>query len=462
MRALAAAALAAAFALSGCAVPQIDRFMLQQERAAPRLEGASGPLSREQSERILADLKRRSPESGVLERHVAVEEAIAGNPLTIGNRATLLQDGPQTYAAMLQAIRAARHHVHLEFYIFDDDEIGRQFAEALLERRRAGVQVRVIVDAVGSMKTPKEFFERLASQGVEVAVFNPINPGTVLTQGLMLQRRDHRKLVVTDGRVAFLGGINISGVYSPYGSGGSGPSQGEKGKDERPWRDTQVRIEGPVVEDLQRSFLAMWGRLHKQPPLEDRAFYPGLSRVGNHLVRAVEGSPDRGANALYVALISAVQNAEASVRITMAYFVPHDALLGALEDAARRGVRVEILLPSKSDNWLVLSAGRSYYDELLEAGVRLYERRDRVLHSKTASVDGVWSTVGSTNLDWRSLAYNDELNAVVLSPEFAAQLDAAFARDLAQSDEITREAWADRPAADRLRESIARAWALLL
>ena len=146
----------------------------------------------------------------------------------------------------------------------------------------------------------------------------------------------------------------------------------------------------------------------------------------------------------------------------MAYFVPHDALLEALKAAARRGVEVRILLPSRTDNWLVLNAGRAYYDELLAAGVKLYERKNRLLHAKTATIDGVWSTVGSTNLDWRSLAYNDEVNAVVLGPEFAAQLERSFEADLRNSTEITREAWAKRPVADRAKEAIARSWALLL
>ncbi|HUP30129.1 MAG TPA: phospholipase D-like domain-containing protein, partial [Usitatibacter sp.] len=407
-------AAACAALLAACAVPQIDRFMLETERV--RLEGANGPLTRAQSEQILAKLRAASPDSAVLERHIAVEEALTGTPLTVGNKVTLLEDGPAAYRAMLAAIAGARSHVHMESYIFEADEVGRQFAEALVARRKAGVEVRLVYDGVGSLSTPKAFFQEMIDQGVDVVEFNPVKAANVLTQGLALQKRNHRKLTVVDGRVAFLGGINISGVYAPGGlrsqRGGIGGSAGESdGKpfDEQPWRDTQVRIEGPVVEDFQRGFLRIWARVKKEEVSQDKRYFPKLANAGPHVVRAVESTPGDGASALYVTLISAIESAESEVRITMAYFVPHEQLLAALVQAARRGVKVHLLLPSRTDNWLVLHAGRSYYDEMLAAGVRIYERKRRLLHSKTATIDGVWSTVGSTNLDWRSLVYNDEV-----------------------------------------------------
>ena len=474
--------LCATLALAGCAVPQIDRMMLQPERGPVRLEGAHGPLTREQSRQVLDQLRQRSPGSGLLEAHIALEEAIAGHPLTVGNAVKLLQDGPETYASMLAALRGAKHHVHMESYIFEDDEVGQAFARAMAERRRAGVEVRLVIDAVGSARTPPEFFASLREAGIDVQVYNPVNAGTVLSHGFELQKRDHRKLLLIDGRIAFLGGINISGVYTPDGiggqrggvsgsqGGGSAPAPGSSGSREPPkdafearaWRDTQVRLEGPVVNDLERSFLRIWSGVTKQPATNEAGYLLARPGPGNHLVRAVEGRPDDGANSMYVALISAIDNAVKSVTITMAYFVPHDALLESLKAAAGRGVEVRILLPSRTDNWVVLYAGRAYYEELLQAGVKLFERENRLLHAKTASVDGVWSTVGSTNLDWRSLAYNEELNAVVLGTDFAAELDADFAGDLRHSKAITRESWSKRPLSDRFKESAARAWALLL
>jgi cardiolipin synthase A/B len=455
--------------LGACAtVPSLDREMLRTERAPTVvLEGSRGPLTRAQSEKILADLKKRSPETSIFDTHVAVEEALAGNPLSVGNRAVLLENGQATYASMLEAIRAARNHIHLESYIFEGDEVGQEFAQALTERRQAGVQVRVLYDAVGSLDTPHEFFEALRAQGVEVVAYNPVNAATVLTDAARLNHRDHRKLTIVDGRIAFLGGINISSVYtSGSGSGAYGTSGSSKPKPkqqpfETPWRDTQVRLEGPVVADLQRAFVENWEKQSKQK-VDAAGLFPRLQPQGRQLVRAIDASPDKGPNPLYIALISAIESAETQVNLTIAYFVPHVELLEALKAAAHRGVRVRIILPSRTDSWLVFQAGRSFYDEMLEAGIQVYERRDRLLHSKTASIDGVWATVGSTNLDWRSLVYNEELNAVVLGPEFAAQLDAAFEGDIAHSQAITAEQWASRPLGDRFRETVARAWAHLL
>jgi cardiolipin synthase len=444
--------------------------MLLDAREPVRVHTAQGALSHAQTEKILADLRQRSPETNIIDRHVAVEEALNGTPLSAGNRVTLLEDGAATYPAMLAAIRGARHNVHLETYIFEADEVGREFARALIERRRAGVEVRVIYDAVGSMKTPRAFFEEMANAGIEVVEFNPVTPGTVLTQGPMLNRRDHRKLTVVDGRVAFVGGINISGVYGTQGvvaqKGGSGIASSGADEDapfeQRPWRDTQVKLEGPVVADFQRTFLRMWARLLGQPMLSGPAYFPKLEPKGPHLARALEGWLANGLNPGYVTLISAIESAETDVRVTMAYFVPHEELLESLTAAARRGVKVDLVLPGRTDHWLVLEAGRSYYEDLLEAGVRIHERSERLLHAKTATVDGVWSTVGSTNLDWRSLLHNDEIGVVVLAPEFAAQMNRLFDRDVDAATPITRESWERRPLKDRMREWVARAWAQLL
>lgn len=487
-----AAAFAAALFISGCAVAPLDRYLLQREPRQAQVEGARGVLTRAQSRKIIDGLKARSPDSALLERHIAIEEALAGSPLSIGNKVTLLEDGQATYTAMLAAIGAAKHHVHMEMYIFEADDVGKLFADALKARAKAGVKVRLMYDSVGSINTDKAFFKDLQDNGVDVVEFNPVSVVNVLKDGLAIQNRDHRKLTVIDGRVAFLGGINISGVYGsassarrpdsapPGSSGGAGRSflSGSgagtgKGKDpnydrndppfdQRPWRDLQVRIEGPVVGELQRAFLKQWEKWAKQS-FDDPAFFPQLKNEGPHVVRAMAGSPgEKGVDAMYVALISAIENADVSVAITNAYFVPHPQLREALVNAARRGVDVKLILPGKSDNSLVFHAGRSYYEELLQGGVKIFERQTRFLHSKSAMVDGVWSTVGSTNLDWRSLLYNDELSLVVLGPDFATRAGDIFAKDLANSRQVTLEEWHKRPISDRLKEAGARASAYLL
>jgi cardiolipin synthase len=440
--------------VAGCAtVAPIDRFMLSSERETVRLADGKGALSHAQSQKILAQLKARSPETKVLDHHVAVEEALAGTKLSVGNAATPLEDGRATYRSMLQAIRGARHHVHMEMYIFEDDEVGREFAQAMAERARGGVKVRLIYDAVGSMGARKGFFDEMEQAGIAVAVFNPVAPGLLKRGPVGAQARDHRKLLIVDGRIAILGGINNSRVYGSASASGS--ARGES-FEERPWRDLQVRIEGPVVADFQRAFVDQWQKWKKES-LPEAGLYPRLAPAGPHVVRALASSPheDGAPDALYLALISAIEAAETEVCITNAYFVPHPQLLEALSAAARRGVDVKLVLPGKTDNALVFHAGRANYQPLLDAGVKIFERKERLLHTKSAVIDGVWSTVGSTNLDWRSLAYNDELNAVILGPEFAARMKAIFERDLANSEAITPEKWAKRPFLDRVKETAA-------
>ena len=437
-------------------MPPVDRQMLDEARATPvRIEGARGPLTYSQSQAILTDLKQRSPETSIFDRHLAVEESVAGAKLTLGNRATLLEDGEAVYPAMLNAIRAAKRTVHIEVYIFDDGNMGEAFAQALISRAREGVKVRVVYDAVGSAKTSPEFFKPLRDAGVEVHAFRPVDPAGLLKKGAGINQRNHRKLLIVDSRVAFLGGLNISEVYSGDSSSRNVPF------DKRAWRDTQLQVEGPVVNDLQKSFVELWERETKQK-IADATLLPTQASAGSLAMRALAGSNTEGLNPLYVTFLSAIASAESEIHITMAYFVPDPQLLDELKAAAKRGVDVKLVLPSRTDGWLVFHAGRSFYSELLEAGVKIYERKNRLLHSKYAQVDGVWSTIGSSNLDWRSLLHNLELNVVVLGPEFGKRIEDLFQKDLSLSEQITSDKWAGRSVADRLREVTARSWAYML
>jgi cardiolipin synthase A/B len=456
-RACAYAALAAlcVFLTSCESLPDAEALIARHATQQANFVSAFGPLSERANAAIVERLKDQTGTTDILDKHVALEEAISGSPLLLGNKVSLLQDGPDTYEAMFAAIRAARDHINVEFYIIEDDEVGRQFADALLERQAQGVQVNLIYDSVGCLATPKAYFERLQQAGVRVLEFNPVNPLETDAKPWLLNNRDHRKLLIVDGASAFLGGINISAVYSAS----SLPGQADVATG--PWRDTDLRLEGPAVTELQKLFMETWQK-QKGEPLPERNYFPELAPQGEDMVRVIGSTPDDPYSHIYLTLMSAIDNAEKQVYLTNAYFVPNPEFLQALVDAAQRGVDVKLILPSRSDSALVFHAGRAKYGELLAGGVQIYEFQDALLHAKTAMIDGVWSTVGSSNLDWRSFSDNDEVNAVVLGKEFAMQMQAEFERDLAASNAIDPERWKWRSPILRAKETFARLWERLL
>ena len=446
---------AALFAtITGCSsLPTIVPDMATHRGEPVQLEGARGPLSAAQSKAILERLQSRGQETNIFDRHLAREESIVDSPLVIGNKVMLLQDGPAAFQAMFNAIRNASDHIHMETYIIEDDEVGKRFADALIDKQTHGVQVSLIYDSVGSSNTSREFFKRLSDSGIKLLEFNPINPLTA-KKGWDVNQRDHRKLLIVDGRIAFVGGINISSVYS---SGSFSQKSKRRPDGSPPWRDTQLQMEGPVVAEFQKLFLATWAK-QKGESLAPQNDFPQFGNKGSEVVRAIGSSSDEPYSLIYATLLSAIGSAETSVHLTNAYFVPDPQLVAALKAAVQRGVDVTIILPSNTDFWLVFQAGRSFYTDLLEAGVKIYERQDALLHAKTVVIDGVWSTIGSTNLDWRSFLHNDEINAVILGQGFGAQMQAMFEQDLAASKVITLEQWKQRPISDRVKEITARLW----
>lgn len=441
--------------LCGCAsLAKNEREMEIPYLQTVEFESARGIISASKSDAILNALKNKTGEIDILEKHLAFEQAInVDSPLVLDNKLVLLQDGPATYKAMFKAMRAARDHINLETYIFEDDEIGRQFAALLLQKQASGVQVNLIYDSVGCINTPREFFTRLSDAGVAVLEFNPVNPFEVRKKKWLLNNRDHRKLLIVDGHTAFLGGINISESYSstPF----SWSHNKKNGKPQVGWRDTHLQIEGPAVAKFQKLFMDTWTKQHGKP-LAKKMYFPKLTKQGGEIVRAIGSSFSDPYSQIYFTLLSAIGNAEQRVYLTNAYFVPDPKLLEALINAAQRKVDVRLILPGHTDSWAVFHAGRSHYHDLLRAGVRIYERRGTVMHSKTAVIDGVWSTVGSTNLDWRSFLHNDELNAVALGRNFAEQMEVMFAQDLAESKPIELAKWKRRPLRFRIQEWIAR------
>lgn len=440
---------------SGCAtLPDVSE-KIAEAPAVPepiQISSAKGLLSPQKSKAILERLKSSVDPTDILERHIAVVESVTESPMTKGNKVTLLADGQATYAAMFKAMEGAKDHINLESFIIDDDEVGHKFADLLLQKQAEGVQVNLIFDSIGSISTPAAFFQRMREGGIQVVEFNPVNP--LKARGYwLLDHPDHRKILVIDGMVAITGGINISSVYSSRLSG----RRQVKG-DPLPVRDTDVQIEGPAVAEFQKLFFDTWQR-QDGPELSGRDYFPDLKEVGNALVQVVGSTPGQDNRITFIVYVSAFTFAEHSIHLTNAYFIPDEQVLDALTEAARRGVDVKLVLPSTSDIILAIHAQRYNYSELLKAGVRIYEYRNAMLHAKTAVIDEVWSTVGSTNLDLWSLLSNDEANAVILNREFAAEMEKMFARDVANSDQILWEEWKKRPLLPRLQEWFAHLFA---
>ncbi len=450
--------------LSACtSIPILVPDMAMQSSRKISLENAQGPISNQKAKKIIESIKKDGLETNIFDKHLALISEIAGSPLMMGNKVDLLVDGPSTYAAMLSAIENAKDHINMETYIFEDDEVGQQFAAILIAKQQSGVQVNLIYDSAGSFNTPKEFFSAMKQSGINILEFNPINP-LDKRKDWEWNQRDHRKLLIVDGKVAFLGGINISSVYSSGSFGGSSKRASKKSKDGEmgvPWRDTHLQVAGPVVAEFQKMFTQTWQQ-QKGEPLALKDYFPELTTQGSEIVRAIGSNPDEPFSQIYATLLSAINSAETQVFLTNAYFVPDPLLLAAIKDAVKRGVDVKLLLPEKTDSALVFYASRSYYDELLSADVKIYEHQVALLHAKTALIDGVWSTVGSTNLDWRSFVNNQEINAVMLGQDFGKQMQTLFEADLASSKQITLKEWRQRSIGARIKEQSARLWARLL
>jgi cardiolipin synthase A/B len=436
---------------SGCAtLPRMEDYGPLGEEGTPKIVGPKGQLSPEVSKAIMERLKGQVEPTDILQRHTLLIEVVSGSSLLTGNKVTLLIDGPATYDAMFKAIRSARDHINFETYMFDDDELGRHFSDLLLQKQAEGVQVNLIYDGVGCMTTPAAFFQRLRDGGIQAREFNPINPLEMRGTTWKLNQRDHRKILIVDGKVAFTGGVNISNVYSSSLSGSF--SKEEKGDHiQHPWRDTDVQIEGPAVAEFQKLFLETWAR--EKGPESNRNYFPPLKQEGNDLMRVIGSTPGRMNRVTYMMYVSAFTYADNFIHLTTPYFVPDEQMMKALTRAAERGVDVKIILPGASDSVVIFYAGRSYYTRLLKSGVKLYERRaDTMLHAKTAVIDSIWSTVGSTNMDLLSFLNNDEVNAVILSRDFATKMEVMFEEDLKQSSPIHLEEWEKRPFSDRVKE----------
>jgi cardiolipin synthase A/B len=373
-------------------------------------------------------------------------------PLIEGNAVRLLPSGDCAMAAIFAELAAARDHIHMEYYTFEDvHAAGTTLGELLLRKLEEGVRVAIIYDAVGSDSTPDAFLEGLGKAGATVLEFrstNPLRPHF----GLRVNDRDHRKLTVVDGRIAFLGGVNISRVYETPRSVGAVPDP-----DQSFWYDCAVRIEGPAVGEVQKLFHHTWQK-HGGAALPATADFPDLPVRGEETIR-VDGSAPREKRQLYYeSLHAAIEAARDRILLTTGYFVPTHEEWKLIAAAAERGVSVDLILAGHSDVPGAMHAARALYGRLMRRGVRIHELRDGMLHAKAAVIDGVWVAIGSSNLDRRSYVYNNEIDAIVLGHATAASVEKMLRGWIGEAETITLEGWESRSLHERLGELSARVW----
>lgn len=357
-----------------------------------------------------------------------------------GNHVELYSEGQPAYDGKFAAIAEAKHHIHLEYFIIQPDECGRQFFEVLAEKARQGVEVRVLYDAMGSYRLSNKMIGPLVKAGAKCRAFLPLN---ILRRRIQVNLRNHRKILIVDGKIAFTGGLNLGEEYLC------------KSRYFGYWRDTHMRIQGPAVADLQHIFAEDW-HFATNELIHGAPYFPRLDQCGDHLVQVVHSGPDQQVKSIREIYFAAIMRARKRLWVSSPYFVPDSGLLGALCLAARLGVDVRFLGLSKPDKWLPYLAGRYYWNDALEAGVRVFQYRKGMMHSKVMLVDDAWASVGTANLDNRSLYLNFEVNCLFYDAGLVAKLAADFERDLENSSELMKEEYDRRPFVLKLAENFAR------
>jgi cardiolipin synthase A/B len=365
-------------------------------------------------------------------------EAYTNAALSAGNRVDLLLNGDQIFPAQLAAIRSARKSITYAQYFYEDGRPAQQIVDAISQRCRAGIRARVLLDGFGTLKMPIELKQTLEQSGCFVATFRPLTPWTADNAN----NRNHRRVLVVDGRVGFTGGSGASSKWM-----GNGRQKGQ-------WRETDVRLEGPAVNDLQGAFAENWLEATGEM-LGGDAFFAAVPRRGAVAVQVVRSSPVSGSIAVYNMYLLAISAARRTIYLTNPYFLPDERMAKSLVEARGRGVRVVLLLPGAIDNNIVRQASRAGFGRLLEAGVEIYEYQPGLLHAKTMVVDGVWATIGSANVDNRSFALNEEVNVALYDAPMAARVGQIFADDIAHSRRVDEARWRARGPVTRLLEWLA-------
>jgi len=368
------------------------------------------------------------------------------SPLTSGNEVTLLVNGENKFPQVLQALQTAKDHIHIEYYIYEDDEIGRAIEHVLVQKAKEGVTVRFIYDDFGSRSIRKKMIRRLKAAGIKTFTFNEV---IFIALANRLNYRNHRKIIVIDGRTAFVGGINVSDKYI------------NNAADTKKlfWRDTHLRIDGPGTMYLQYLFLCDWNFCAKDTLHPNDSFFPPPAVApghGNKVVQIAASGPDSDLPTILFSLLQAINLATKEILITTPYFIPGESLVDALTVSALGGVSVKLLVPGISDSKLVNFAARSYYNDLLKAGVEIYLYNKGFVHAKTMVTDRKIAIVGTANMDYRSFDLNFEVNAIVYDKDFANELADIFYKDIQNAEKIDAAAWDGRPAYKQLLEKTAR------
>ena len=367
--------------------------------------------------------------------------------LSRNNTVDILNNGEETFKAIFLAISKAKKYIHLEYYIIEKGELGERLKNILIKKATEGVEVRVIYDDVGSWKLPKSYIREMQAAGIQIYPFLPVRFPLFTNK---VNYRNHRKIVVVDGEVGFLGGLNFADRYL-HGLPGIGI-----------WRDTHLKVRGEAVTSLQVVFLSDWYFVRQELLLNKEAYLPNKGAEGSVIMQAVSSGPDSDWTSIQQAYFTLINMAKKYVFISTPYFMPGETTINSLKTAAMSGVDVRIMIPYKSDSLLTYWCTRSYVEELLEAGVRVFRYRKGFNHSKLIIIDGLVSSVGTANMDIRSFEQNFELNMIIYDRNVSRKLATDFINDLKGSGEISIQQWKFRPKKDKIKESLARLFAPLL
>ena len=369
------------------------------------------------------------------------------SPISLRNRITVLHNGEEKFPALVEALEQAQHHIHIEYYIFDNDTIGIPLAELLLRKAQSGVQVRMIVDGVGSLSLRKAFFRKMRSGGVQLEEYMPVLFPSFTSK---INYRDHRKIVVIDGKTGFTGGMNIDDRYvnseqhKPY------------------WRDTHLKIEGEAVKTLQFLFFLNWQFVNQETIKLSNDFFPVVSSVGNHCVQINASGPELDLASIMDSFFIAITSARKSIRISTPYFIPTESILDAIITAANSDIQVQLMIPFDSDSWIVQSASLSFIQRLLDANVQVFLYQRGFIHAKVILIDDNFASVGTANMDYRSFDLNHEVNTYIYDKGIVDTLQGQFDDDLTFCQKIDLVQWEKRSFKQKLKESLCRLLAPLL